>query len=186
MAGGGRADLGDAAETGQNGFTVMDAYQRFCADNARRFAETEELEAEQRALRPTPQPPSTSRSDTSALTDAQIARLCDNKIEAALHEFIHEFAPFYHTALDGLSAATGREFDKDAAEFERKLAEQRQEYERKLVAQRKEFEDQLAALRVSDAITRSLIGGRANVLPFDNTVIRKILPSDIEADKDVA
>jgi predicted ribosome quality control (RQC) complex YloA/Tae2 family protein len=171
---------------------MTDAYSQFRRRKAVHFKELEALEAEQRALkanRPTPQQPfPVSRSHTSALTDAQIARLCDSKVEAALNEFVCEFSRGINAALDDLGDETARELDKDAARFKQKLAEQREEFERKLAEQRREFEDELAALRVSDAITRSLIGHK-NVLPFDrgdDGVIRKNCKSENDLEREVA
>jgi hypothetical protein len=173
----------------------MDEYEDFCVRNRRRFAALRELEEDK------PPPPPRQRSSEGLIYKtyeqpqqqaapqqedqwADWNLWADRKIENALYEF----APGINRALDDLTDELVKELDKDAARFKQKLAEQREEFERKLAEQRRQFEDELAALRVADAITRSIIGER-NVLPFDRNsgdIIRRIYKSDSDVEREAA
>jgi hypothetical protein len=94
------------------------------------------------------------------------AKAWDEWADARIARFLAE-NPFSETQRETLGVVI--------AEIRREL---REEFGRQLAAREEKMNDELAALRVADAITRSLIGGRGNVLPIDDTIVRKNLKSD--------
>jgi hypothetical protein len=160
---------------------MTDAYSQFCRRKAAQFAELEALEKEEQTqTAKTPQRRSSAalvyktfyggtpepQSQQEIVMSAQQQKPWDEWADARIARFLAE-NPFSETQRETLGVVI--------AEIRREL---REEFERQLAAREEKMNDELAALRVADAITRSLIGGRGNVLPIDDTIVRKNLKSD--------
>jgi hypothetical protein len=173
---------------------MMDEYFRFCQRNARRLAEQEALEAEQRELEADRQTSTIQRSSEaliyktyepsqpqqSATMDAETQAAWDLWVKRHIENALHDHIENYLMELLPEIIALQRK------EVEKQLAEQRAAFEKKLA----ERDDRIAALAVSDAITRSLTIGDRNVLPFDHNrndgVIRKVCRSDSDLEREAA